>query len=121
MLIKNKGLHIIADFYDCDFSALKNMSKNDLEHWLNDVVKKSGFEVLGVILHYFNIPTSFTALICIAESHISIHTWPEIGYVSIDVFVCNFKRSYDNEAKNIYSELSNFFSPQKIVEQTIIR
>ncbi len=51
---------------------------------------------MGETYHAF--PTGgFTAVVCLSESHVSIHTWPEFGIATFDVFLSNFQR--DNEAK----------------------
>jgi S-adenosylmethionine/arginine decarboxylase-like enzyme len=50
-------------------------------------------------------------VIALAESHISIHTWPEKEYVSLDIFVCNFYEDNSLKAKKIYKNLIDFFKP----------
>jgi S-adenosylmethionine decarboxylase len=79
------GRHILVELYDCDKEAL-----NDLE-LLRDVMVKAAIDcgavVLGESFHRFS-PQGVSGVVVIAESHLSIHTWPEFGYAAADVFTC---------------------------------
>ena len=79
------GRHILVELYDCDKEAL-----NDLELIRNAMVKAAidcGAVVLGESFHRFS-PQGVSGVVVIAESHLSIHTWPEFGYAAVDVFTC---------------------------------
>ncbi|MBN1161992.1 MAG: S-adenosylmethionine decarboxylase proenzyme [Dehalococcoidales bacterium] len=79
------GRHILVELYDCERSAL-----NDLDLIREVTVKAAidcGAEVLGESFHRFS-PQGVSGVVVIAESHISIHTWPEHGYAAADVFTC---------------------------------
>jgi S-adenosylmethionine decarboxylase len=79
------GRHILVELYDCDKEAL-----NDLE-LIRDVMVKAAIDcgavVLGESFHRFS-PQGVSGVVVIAESHLSIHTWPEFGYAAADVFTC---------------------------------
>jgi S-adenosylmethionine decarboxylase len=79
------GRHILVELYDCDREAL-----NDLD-LIREVMLKAavdcGAVVLGESFHRFS-PQGVSGVVVIAESHISIHTWPEYGYAAADVFTC---------------------------------
>jgi S-adenosylmethionine decarboxylase len=79
------GKHCILELYDCDPSKL------DDEAFLRDTIttaaKRAGATLLNLITHRFQ-PQGVTGLALLAESHISIHTWPESGYAAVDVFTC---------------------------------
>jgi S-adenosylmethionine decarboxylase len=79
------GRHILVELYDCDKEAL-----NDLE-LIRDVMVKAAIDcgavVLGESFHRFS-PQGVSGVVVIAESHLSIHTWPEFGYAAVDVFTC---------------------------------
>ncbi len=80
---KPLGRHIIADFF-----GSKNIDDPDyIEKALRDAAAASGATVLGYKFHRFS-PQGVTGYLLLAESHISIHTWPEHGYAAIDVFTC---------------------------------
>ena len=86
---KNKngvGKHLIAEFCGCqEISAVKEMDKI-----LKTAVKKMGATMVGIKIHRF-FPRGITAIALIAESHISIHTWPEFEYAAVDIFTCGEK------------------------------
>ena len=79
------GKHCILELYDCDHARL------DDEAFLRDTIttaaKRAGATLLNLITHRFE-PQGVTGLALLAESHISIHTWPESGYAAVDVFTC---------------------------------
>jgi len=79
------GRHLLVELHDCDKEAL-----NDLG-FLRDVMVKaavdSGAVVLGESFHRFS-PQGVSGVVIIAESHLSIHTWPEYGYAAVDIFTC---------------------------------
>jgi S-adenosylmethionine decarboxylase len=79
------GKHCILELYACDSARL------DDEAFLRDTItaaaKRAGATLLNLITHRFD-PQGVTGLALLAESHISIHTWPESGYAAVDVFTC---------------------------------
>jgi len=79
------GKHCILELYGCDSARL------DDEAFLRDTItaaaKRAGATLLNLITHAFE-PQGVTGLALLAESHISIHTWPESGYAAVDVFTC---------------------------------
>jgi S-adenosylmethionine decarboxylase len=79
------GKHCILELYGCDSSRL------DDEAFIRDTIttaaKRAGATLLNLITHRFE-PQGVTGLALLAESHISIHTWPESGYAAVDVFTC---------------------------------
>ncbi|MCP9850604.1 adenosylmethionine decarboxylase [Cyanobium sp. Morenito 9A2] len=79
------GKHCILELYNC------NSEKLDDEAFLRTAIttaaKRAGATLLNLITHRFE-PQGVTGLALLAESHISIHTWPESGYAAVDVFTC---------------------------------
>ena len=83
--MKTIGRHLIAEFYGCDFDVLNNVE--DIKTHMCDAATKIGATVLGDKFHQFT-PQGVSGTVVIAESHLSIHTWPEVGYVAVDIFTC---------------------------------
>ena len=84
--ISYMGRHVIADLHDVSAEVL-----GSIDFWkeiLIDGAKKSGATVLSNHFHHFGEGYGITGVIVLAESHISIHTWPEKNYAAIDVFMC---------------------------------
>ncbi|MFM1900272.1 MAG: adenosylmethionine decarboxylase [Synechococcaceae bacterium WB9_4xC_028] len=79
------GKHCILELYDCDTSKLDDEAF--LRTTITTAAKRAGATLLNLITHRFE-PQGVTGLALLAESHISIHTWPESGYAAIDVFTC---------------------------------
>jgi S-adenosylmethionine decarboxylase len=80
------GRHVIADLHDVSAEVL-----GSIDFWkeiLIDGAKKSGATVLSDHFHHFGEGYGITGVIVLAESHISIHTWPEKNYAAIDIFMC---------------------------------
>ena len=79
------GRHLLVELHDCDREAL-----NDLD-LIREVMLKAavdcGAVIMGESFHRFS-PQGVSGVVVIAESHISIHTWPEYGYAAADVFTC---------------------------------
>jgi len=86
---KNKkyaGTHLIAEFWGGKIIE----SPKEIKKILFMAAKKSKNIPLNVKIHKF-LPQGITGFILLAESHISIHTWPEMNYVAIDLFSCGQK------------------------------
>jgi S-adenosylmethionine decarboxylase len=79
------GRHLLVELHDCNREALNDTDK------IRDVMLKAAIDcgavVLGNQFHHFS-PQGVSGVVVIAESHISIHTWPEYGYAAVDVFTC---------------------------------
>jgi len=83
--LKTLGTHCILELYGCPFDML-----NDHEHVINSLSKAARHglaTLLKHVSHQFH-PQGVTALCLLAESHMSIHTWPEDGYAALDIFTC---------------------------------
>lgn len=78
------GKHVLVDLYGA--SQLSNLAY--IEHTLSKAAKACGATVLNIKLHSFGDNQGVTGVAMLAESHISIHTWPELSYAAIDVFMC---------------------------------
>ncbi|MCI1944168.1 adenosylmethionine decarboxylase [Clostridium luticellarii] len=79
------GRHILAEIYGCDAEILNN--REFIERIMVDSAIKAGAEVREVAFHKFS-PQGISGVVIISESHLTIHTWPELGYAAVDVFTC---------------------------------
>lgn len=79
------GRHIIAELWECDFDKLNDMQF--IEQTFVDAALKSGAEIREVAFHKF-APQGVSGVVIISESHLTIHSFPEHGYASIDVYTC---------------------------------
>lgn len=106
------GDHIVAEFLDCEHIDDYEM----LETVLRDAAQKAHATVINIVVHKFS-PYGMSGLVLLAESHISIHTWPEYGYVAVDTYTCG---SHVN-VQAIIDVLRTFFKPKKIRQMLIDR
>ena len=79
------GRHLILDLYDCDREILNDYE--GLETLLTTALQMADATILRIIGEQFK-PQGVTLLALLAESHASVHTWPEIGYCAIDLYTC---------------------------------
>jgi len=83
--MKNLGRHILAEVYGCNSDLLNDRDK--VEEILVKAALEAGAEVREVAFHKFS-PQGVSGVVVISESHLAIHTWPELGYAAVDVFTC---------------------------------
>ena len=81
----HQSKHLLLELYRCDYEKLNDESF--LRCTLNKAAKFAKATVLNLISNKFE-PQGVTAIALLAESHISIHTWPESSYSAIDIFTC---------------------------------
>lgn len=109
---KYAGVHLIAEFWQ---GKIIEDSKK-LENILVSAAKKGGNTPLEVIIHKFS-PHGITGVILLAESHIALHSWPEIDYLAIDIFTCGNKAM----PQKALEYLKKTFKPKKVKIEKIKR
>ncbi len=82
------GNHLLIEMYNCNQETINSSEK--VEQMLIKAVEISGANIIKPVFHKFN-PHGISGVIVIAESHFSIHTWPEYGYCALDIFTCGEK------------------------------
>ncbi|MDA8442395.1 MAG: adenosylmethionine decarboxylase [Peptococcaceae bacterium] len=79
------GRHVLAEIYGCSFDILNDI--NRVEEIMVNAALEAGAEVRECVFHKFS-PQGVSRVVVISESHLAIHTWPELGYAAVDVFTC---------------------------------
>lgn len=82
------GQHVLAEFFECDPNILNNIDK--VEKYMVDAALECGATIVQKCFHMFN-PHGVSGVVIISESHLAIHTWPELGYAAVDLFTCGDK------------------------------
>lgn len=121
--MSEKGLHIIANFFECQNAELL-INKEKLSELFLESVKKNNLTPLQNFFYKFpgDDEGGVTGYILLSESHVSIHTWPEKNnYIAMDIFVCNYSKNNTENARKIYEEIKKAFKPKKIEEKFIDR
>lgn len=98
------GLHLLIDFW----GAKHAQDVKAVEQAMRAAASACGATVLDVMLHSFGPQSGVTGVAILAESHISIHTWPETDYMALDVFVCG-----SCDAQKAADELVKYFQPER--------
>ncbi len=80
------GTHLLADLYGVD--AVKLTETGMIEDLLRQGALAAGAQILHSHFHAFGAGQGVTGVVLLAESHISIHTWPEFGFAAADIFMC---------------------------------
>jgi S-adenosylmethionine decarboxylase len=75
------------------------------------LVKDSGLTVAGDYFHQFGEGGGVTGMVVLMESHMSVHTWPESGFVTVDVYVCNYSSNNRAKARKLFDDLIATFKP----------
>ena len=96
------GVHLIVELYGCLRERLNNSAW--LDATLVAAASEAGATVVSSSFHHFS-PQGVSGVVIIAESHITIHTWPEIGYAALDVFTCGKPDLTDRIAEKIVERL----------------
>lgn len=110
------GLHLTADLHDCRCAARWLVDAQALGAACVDAAESAGLQVVGQLLHTFPAtsqgPGGVTATVLLAESHLCVHTWPEQGGVTLDVYVCNFGGDHSAKARAVMASLEALFMPR---------
>lgn len=106
------GKHLIADFSGAAYQTdIKN-----IDYALKSAAEHAGATVLDVVLHRFSSSNGITGVAVLAESHISVHSWPEHDYIAFDIFMCG-----DADPQLALHWLEEFFKPVKVTSQMFDR
>jgi len=106
------GVHLIIDLHEAE--RLDDLAY--VERALRDCVAASGASLLHIHLHHFTVNGGVSGVAVLAESHISVHTWPECGYAAFDVFMCG-----DTEPHRTVEVLKQAFRPGRIAVSEHLR
>ncbi len=103
--IEFAGTHLIIDFWEAEY--LDNLQL--METALRKAVEVAGATLLHIHLHHFSSSGGISGVAVLAESHISVHTWPERDYAAFDIFMCG-----DTEPELAIPVLEKAFKPGKL-------
>ena len=100
------GSHLIIDFWEAE--GLED--KDRIEQAMIDAVEAAGATLLHIHLHTFTPSGGVSGVAVLAESHISVHTWPERGYAAFDIFMCG-----NTDPRKAFMVLKQAFAPKRVV------
>jgi S-adenosylmethionine decarboxylase len=120
-----QGLHLTADLADCAGDAALFTDTDALRALCLVAVREAGLVPVGELFHRFGPASSaqsgITGVVLLAESHLAVHTWPEIGGVTIDAYACNFSADNSARARALMTRLIAAYAPARVRQQAIER
>ncbi len=123
------GLHLTADLRGCAPDQPLMTQPAQLRQLCLAAAQEAGLHAVGELFHRFepSAPTQahamagITGVVLLAQSHLAVHTWPEFGAVTIDVFVCNFQGDDTRGARIAMQRLIDAFAPREVSRQQLQR
>ena len=112
----SNGRHLILDLYECDQEILNDYE--ELQRLLEASLVMAKANILRIIGEKFE-PQGVTLLALLAESHASVHTWPEIGYAAIDLYTCGDTTETHREAEFLKTKLKAKTSEEKELVRSV--
>lgn len=106
-----QGLHLTADLSGCDPTPPLMLDPQALRARCLQAVTAVGLQPVGELFHRFPAPGGVTGVVLLAESHMAVHTWPELGAVTLDVYVCNLAADNGARARQLLASLQQAFAP----------
>ncbi|MEC9367145.1 MAG: adenosylmethionine decarboxylase [Pseudomonadota bacterium] len=110
--VRFAGTHLLVD-------VVGGIRLDDCEHiedMMRRAVEASGATLLHIHTHHFTPNGGVSGVAVLAESHISIHSWPECGYAALDIFMCG-----DADPHKAVDVIEEAFTPKKIIVKELLR
>lgn len=112
------GLHIVANFSVVELDKLSDFV--EFRNFINAQIEENGLCKVGEVYHNFE-QGGYTAVVCLTESHLSIHTWPENNYLTFDIFLSNHLKDNRATTRRLYESVKAFFGANVLFEKIIER
>ncbi len=125
-----RGLHLTADLRGCAAARPLMTAPGVLRSTCLAAVAATGLSAVGELFHAFSpgereegaeAPTGVTGVVLLAESHLAVHTWPELDAATLDVYVCNLGADNSARAEALLEALIAAFAPAAIERHAIER
>ncbi|MGM9481062.1 adenosylmethionine decarboxylase [Roseateles sp. NT4] len=119
-----QGLHLTADLRGVDPALPVMRNAEALAALCRQAVESSGLTGVAELFHRFaphEEQSGITGVVLLAESHLAIHTWPELGGVTLDVYVCNYGADNSAKAEALLAALLAAFAPRDAQVQRLSR
>ncbi len=121
MIQRMHGLHLTADLRGCAAGTPAMVGAAALRGLCLQAVAQAGLQPVGELFHAFPAPGGITGVVLLAESHLAVHTWPELGAVTLDVYVCNLGADNSERALALMGALEAAFAPAQVEHHRVLR
>jgi S-adenosylmethionine decarboxylase len=123
-----RGLHLTADLRGCAPASAVMTVPATLRSTCLAAVASAGLTPVGELFHRFTAdpgdqraPGGITGVVLLAESHLAVHTWPELGAATLDVYVCNLGADNSARAESLLAALIAAFAPASVARHALER
>jgi S-adenosylmethionine decarboxylase proenzyme len=120
-----QGLHLTADLHGCPGGLALLADVNALRALCVREVERVGLRAVNALFHRFDASgdetAGITGVVLLAESHLAVHTWPELSAVTLDVYVCNFSADHGAAAEQLMTALIKAFDPADVERHALQR
>ena len=121
-----QGLHLTADLRGCDPQQPLMTDPAALREACTQAVGAAGLGAVAELFHRFTPAvegeaSGITGVVLLAESHLAVHTWPELGGVTLDVYVCNYGADNSEKARRLMEILVAAFAAAEALHQALRR
>ena len=100
------GSHVIATLASEQTALLSDAGS--FKQLIDGLIAQYNLRQLGEVYHTFT-PGGFTGIVCLSESHISLHTWPEFQKINLDIYLSNYLRENDGTVQAIFERIVAYF------------
>jgi spermidine synthase len=114
------GLHLIGDLTGCRCDPKVLLDGERFREQCLQMVRDAGLTIMDSTFRQFE-GSGFTGTVVLAESHLAIHTWPEQGGLTLDIYVCNFSGDNSDKARALFRALIDHFQPTEAATHEIDR
>jgi S-adenosylmethionine decarboxylase len=114
------GLHLLADLRDCACALRVLRDGAAMLTLARAACVRAELSVVGESLHTF-AGGGYTLALLLAESHVTLHTWPELRSATMDVFVCNHTRDNGDRARAVTEQIMALFAPRDAQVSEVVR
>ncbi|MCV2366887.1 adenosylmethionine decarboxylase [Roseateles oligotrophus] len=121
-----QGLHLCADLSGVRADLPEMLDPAALQAICVAAVAQAGLGAVAELFHRFvpapgETQSGITGVVLLAESHLAVHTWPELGGVTLDVYVCNMGQDNSSRAQALMARLISAFAPEQVQQQALQR
>lgn len=97
------GRHLLLELFDCSAEAISTLEV--VQAVMGEAARRAGATIVDAVFHEFN-PKGLSGVVIIAESHLTIHTWPEYCYAAVDIFTCGVALRPEAAAKYLAEQFT---------------
>lgn len=115
-----QGTHLTADLHGCAADMAAMTDADALRKLCLAAAERAALRPVGELFHRFPVG-GVTGMVLLAESHVAVHTWPELGAATLDVYVCNVGGDNAPKAQRLLDTLVAAFAPRTVERRSLRR